>query len=166
MAKKLKDLTVQELLACAIQSEEEDGRIYADLAQRMRKDYPATAQSLQAMHDEEDGHRHRLINLYRERFGEHIPLVRRQDVQGFITRKPLWLGGQFADRNDPSRSGNDGERGAQFLSGCHRADKRCRGSDRFRANTGFAAVFARGQMITRSACHWAATLTISRSGRP
>src|SRR6202795_2793451 len=91
MAKKLKDLTVQELLACAIQSEEEDGRIYADLAQRIRKDYPSTAQSLQAMRDEEDGHRHRLISLYRERFGEHIPLMRRQDVKGFITRKPLWL---------------------------------------------------------------------------
>jgi len=75
----------------AIQSEEEDGRIYADLAQRIRKDYPATAESLQAMHDEEDGHRHRLISLYRERFGEHIPLIRRQDVKGFITRKPLWL---------------------------------------------------------------------------
>jgi rubrerythrin len=91
MAKKLKDLTVQEVLACAIQAEEEDGRIYVDLAQRIRKDYPATAQSLQAMHDEEDSHRHRLINLYRERFGEHIPLIRRQDVKGFITRKPLWL---------------------------------------------------------------------------
>jgi hypothetical protein len=57
----------------------------------IRKDYPATAQSLQAMRDEEDGHRHRLISLYQERFGEHIPLVRRQDVKGFITRKPLWL---------------------------------------------------------------------------
>jgi rubrerythrin len=70
-AQTLKDLTAQEVLAFAIQSEEEDGRIYADLAQRIRKDYPATAQSLQAMRDEEDGHRHRLINLYRERFGEH-----------------------------------------------------------------------------------------------
>jgi rubrerythrin len=89
MVKKLKDLTAQEVLALAIQSEEEDGRIYADLAERIRKDYPATAQSLQAMHDEEDGHRHRLISLYRERFGEHIPLIRRQDVKGFITRKPL-----------------------------------------------------------------------------
>src|ERR1700726_1123365 len=91
MAKKLKDLTGQGLLACAIQSEGEDGGIYADLAERIRKDYPATAQSLHAMHDEEDGHRCRLINLYRERFGEHIPLIRRQDVKGFITRKPLWL---------------------------------------------------------------------------
>jgi erythrin-vacuolar iron transport family protein len=91
MVKTLKDLTAQEVLAFAIQSEEEDGRIYADLAQRIRKDYPATAQSLQAMHDEEDDHRHRLISLYRERFGEHIPLIRRQDVKGFITRKPLWL---------------------------------------------------------------------------
>jgi erythrin-vacuolar iron transport family protein len=91
MLKRLKDLTALEVLACAIQSEEEDGRIYADLAERIRKDYPATARSLQAMHDEEDGHRHRLISLYRERFGEHIPLIRRQDVKGFITRKPLWL---------------------------------------------------------------------------
>jgi rubrerythrin len=91
MVKKLKDLTAQEVLAFAIQSEEEDGRIYADLAQRIRKDYPATAQSLQAMHDEEDGQRHRLISLYRERFGEHIPLIRRQDVKGATTRKPLWL---------------------------------------------------------------------------
>src|SRR5476649_180740 len=91
MAKTLKELTVQEVLALAIQSEEEDGRIYADLAERMGKDYPATAQSLKAMHDEEDGHRHRLIELYRKQFGEHIPLIRRQDVKGFITRRPLWV---------------------------------------------------------------------------
>jgi erythrin-vacuolar iron transport family protein len=91
MAKSFKDLTAQEILALAIQSEEEDGRIYADLAQRIRKDYPATAQSLQAMHDEENGHRHRLISLHRERFGEHILLIRRQDVKGFIARKPIWL---------------------------------------------------------------------------
>jgi rubrerythrin len=91
MAKTLKELTPQEILALAIQSEEEDGRIYVDLAERIGRDYPDTAQSLRAMHDEEDGHRHRLITLYREKFGEHIPLIRRQDVKGFITRKPLWL---------------------------------------------------------------------------
>ena len=91
MAKTLKDLTAQEVLALAIQSEEEDGRIYSDLAERIRKDYPATASSLQEMHDEEDGHRHRLLTLYRERFGEHIPLIRRQDVKGFISRRPLWI---------------------------------------------------------------------------
>ena len=91
MAKTLKDLSAQEVLALAIQSEEEDGRIYADLSERIRKDYPATAESLQTMHDEEDGHRHRLISLYRQRFGEHIPLVRRHDVKGFITRRPLWI---------------------------------------------------------------------------
>jgi erythrin-vacuolar iron transport family protein len=89
MAKSLKELTSPEMLALAIQSEEEDGRIYHDLAERVRQDYPATAQSLMAMRDEEDGHR--LIGLYREKFCEHIPLIRRQDVRGFITRKPLWL---------------------------------------------------------------------------
>src|SRR5476649_2694292 len=91
MAKALKELTAREVLALAIQAEEEDGRIYADLAERIGKDYPETAKSLKAMHDEEDGHRHRLIELYREKFGEHIPLIRRQDVKGFITRKPLWI---------------------------------------------------------------------------
>ncbi len=91
MAKTLKELTAREVLALAIQTEEEDGRIYADLAERVRDDYPETAKSLSTMRDEEDGHRHRLIDLYRQKFGEHIPLIRRQDVKGFITRRPLWL---------------------------------------------------------------------------
>jgi len=91
MPKTLKDLTAQEVLALAIQAEEEDGRIYADLAERVAKDYPETAKSLVAMHEEENGHRHRLIELYRKQFGEHIPLIRRQDVKGFITRRPLWV---------------------------------------------------------------------------
>jgi erythrin-vacuolar iron transport family protein len=91
VAKTLKELTAQEVLALAIQAEEEDGRIYADLSERVRADYPETAKSLQAMHDEEDGHRHRLIDLYRQKFGDHIPLIRRQDVKGFYTRKPIWM---------------------------------------------------------------------------
>jgi rubrerythrin len=89
--KSIKDLTAQEVLALAIQAEEEDGRIYADLSTRIGADFPETGKALQAMHDEEDGHRHRLIELYRQRFGEHIPLIRRQDVKGFIARKPLWM---------------------------------------------------------------------------
>ena len=91
MAKTLKELTAREVLALAIQSEEEDGRIYADLAERVRGDYPETAKSLITMRDEEDGHRHRLIEMYREKFGEHIPLIRRHEVKGFYTRKPVWL---------------------------------------------------------------------------
>ena len=91
MAKNFKDLTAQELLALAIQAEEEDGRVYADLAARVSQDYPATAKTLLAMHEEESGHRHRLLDLYREHFGEHIPLIRRQDVKGFLARKPIWM---------------------------------------------------------------------------
>ncbi len=91
MAKTLRELTAREVLALAIQSEEEDGRIYADLAERVRGEYPETARSLATMRDEEDGHRHRLIELFRAKFGEHIPLIRRHDVKGFLTRKPIWL---------------------------------------------------------------------------
>ena len=128
MVKTLKDLTAQKVLAFAIQSEEEDGRIYADLAERIRKDYPATAQSLQAMHDEEDGHRHRLISLYRERFGEHIPLMRRQDVKGFITRKPLWLAANLPVALIRREVEMMEDQASNLYQARHRADERRRGA--------------------------------------
>jgi rubrerythrin len=86
-----KSLSEQEVLALAISLEEEDARIYSDFAEGLKADYPATAAVLTQMRAEEDGHRHRLIDLYRQKFGEHIPLIRRQDVQGFVNRKPIWL---------------------------------------------------------------------------
>ncbi len=86
-----KSLSEREILALAISLEEEDARIYDDFAEGLQADYPATAQSLRQMRAEEDGHRHRLIELYRRQFGEHIPLIRRQDVKGFVQRRPTWL---------------------------------------------------------------------------
>jgi rubrerythrin len=86
-----KSLSEQEILALAVSLEEEDARIFADFAQGLASDYPATAQALQQMRAEEDGHRHRLIELYQQKFGEHIPLIRRQDVKGFVQRRPIWL---------------------------------------------------------------------------
>ena len=91
MAKNFKDLTEREILALAITLEEQDGRIYADFAEGLRESYPATAKMFEEMQVDESDHRRRLIEIYRERFGEHIPLIRREDVKGFITRKPVWL---------------------------------------------------------------------------
>ncbi len=84
-------LSEQEVLALAISLEEEDARIYDDLAEGLKATYPAQAEQFKEMRAEEDGHRHRLLDLYRQRFGEHIPLIRRQDVKGFVSRKPVWL---------------------------------------------------------------------------
>jgi rubrerythrin len=84
------ELSEREVLALAIGAEEEDGRIYNDLVERMREDYPSTAKVFSEMALEETEHRHKLLDLYREKFGEHIPLVRRQDVRGFLSRKPIW----------------------------------------------------------------------------
>src|SRR5580704_10073860 len=84
-------LSEQEILALAISLEEEDARIYADFADGLKTDFPATAELLKEMREEEDGHRHRLIELHRQKFGEHIPLIRRQDVKGFVQRRPIWL---------------------------------------------------------------------------
>jgi len=84
-------LSEQQLLALAISLEEDDARIYTQYAQALHKDYPDTAALFRGMAAEENTHRHRLLDLYRQRFGEHIPLIRRQDVRGFIERKPLWL---------------------------------------------------------------------------
>ena len=89
--KKFETLTEQEVLALAISLEEEDERVYADFAEGVRQDYPASATLFEAMREQESDHRKRLIELYRARFGEHIPLIRRQDVRGFSLRLPVWL---------------------------------------------------------------------------
>jgi rubrerythrin len=92
MAKKrFKDLSEKEILALAIQLEEEDGRVYSDFADGLRDTYPSTAKMFEDMQAEESRHRQRLIDLYQQRFGNHIPLIRRQDVKGFVERRPEWL---------------------------------------------------------------------------
>lgn len=84
-------LSEKEILALAISLEEDDERIYADLAEGLRADFPATAAVFDGMREEESGHRRRLLELFRSRFGEHIPLIQRQHVRGFVQREPVWL---------------------------------------------------------------------------
>jgi len=91
MLKKFKDLTEREILALAIQNEEEDGRIFSEFADQLKESYPATAQMFEEMREEEAAHRDRLFATYRERFGDHIPPIRREDVKGFLKRRPVWL---------------------------------------------------------------------------
>ncbi len=89
--KNFKDLSEREILALAIQLEEEDSRVYADFAEGLREHYPATAKMFDEMQAEESRHRQRLIEMHQQRFGDHIPLIRRQDVKGFVERRPVWL---------------------------------------------------------------------------
>ncbi|HEY6765797.1 MAG TPA: ferritin family protein [Candidatus Sulfotelmatobacter sp.] len=89
--KKFHELTEREVLALAISLEEEDERVYAEYAEGLRQDYPASAEMFEAMREEESGHRRRLLELYQKKFGDHIPLIRRQDVRGFVDRPALWL---------------------------------------------------------------------------
>jgi rubrerythrin len=84
-------LSEREVLALAIALEEEDERVYADFAEGLRDNFPASAEVFSGMRGEESGHRRRLMELYREKFGDHIPLIRRQDVRGFVHRRPVWL---------------------------------------------------------------------------
>jgi rubrerythrin len=89
--KNFNTLSEREILALAISLEEEDERVYADFAEGLKQDFPASASVFDGMRGDESGHRRRLIELYRQKFGEHIPLIRRQDVKGFVQRKPVWL---------------------------------------------------------------------------
>lgn len=84
-------LNEREILALAISQEEEDARIYDDFAEGLKENYPAQGEQFAQMRREEDGHRHRLLDLFRSRFGEHVPLIRRGDVRGFVRRRPVWL---------------------------------------------------------------------------
>ena len=89
--KRFADLTEQEILALAISSEEEDSRIYRGFAEGLREPFPASAKVFDEMADEEVRHRTMLFDLYRSKFGEYLPLIRRHDVKGFVQHKPLWL---------------------------------------------------------------------------
>jgi rubrerythrin len=89
--KKFSELTEQEVLALAIANEEEDHRIYRSFAGALRGAFPDTAGIYDRMAEEEIGHRDVLLDLYRTKFGEFLPLIRRQDVKGFVRRRPIWL---------------------------------------------------------------------------
>ena len=90
MAKNFRDLTEPEILALAISLEEEDSRIYGDFADGLRERYPTSAEMFDEMAREESEHHSRLLEMYRQRFGSHVPLLRRQDVKGFVERRPIW----------------------------------------------------------------------------
>jgi erythrin-vacuolar iron transport family protein len=91
MMKSFADLSEKEVLALSISNEEEDCRIYLNIAERLRAQYPDTAKLFEDMAQEETGHRDMLYDLYRSKFGEFLPLIRRQDVRGFIKHKPIWM---------------------------------------------------------------------------
>jgi rubrerythrin len=88
--RRFDSLTEREVLALAISLEEEDARIFDDLAMAIQAEHPEAAEEFRKMRAEEDGHRHRLLDLFKARFGDHIPLIRRQDVAGFVMRQPVW----------------------------------------------------------------------------
>jgi rubrerythrin len=91
MVKSFQELDEKDILALAISLEEEDGRIYDEFSERMKREYPETAALLKKMHEEESVHRRQLIDVFQKRFGDYIPLIRRGDVKGFVDRKPIWL---------------------------------------------------------------------------
>ncbi|MFT7145518.1 MAG: rubrerythrin, partial [Yoonia sp.] len=89
--RRFSELSEQEVLALAISSEEDDARIYRGYAEHLRTDFPASAAVFDGMATEEDEHRRRLIDLHQSRFGDVIPLIRREHVSGFYARSPVWL---------------------------------------------------------------------------
>lgn len=90
MARNFRDLSEREILALAISLEEEDSRIYGEFADGLRERYPKSATMFDEMRHEETLHHSRLVDTYKQRFGDHIPLLRRQDVKGFAERRPVW----------------------------------------------------------------------------
>ncbi|MBW4706614.1 VIT1/CCC1 transporter family protein [Roseobacter sp. YSTF-M11] len=89
--KRFRDLSEQEILALAISSEEDDARIYRGYAEALRAEFPDSALVFEGMAREEDEHRKRLIDLHKQRFGDVIPLIRREHVAGYYNRRPVWL---------------------------------------------------------------------------
>src|SRR3974377_954248 len=91
LVKKFSELTEQEYLTLTTTNEKEDSRIYRGFAEGLRAPFPASARMFDVMAEEEVRHRNRLFDLYQQKFGDYLPLIRRQDVKGFVRHKPLWL---------------------------------------------------------------------------
>jgi erythrin-vacuolar iron transport family protein len=89
--KSFAGLNEQEVLALAISNEDEDNRIYRSFADGLRASYPDTAAMYDKMAEEEISHHDMLLDLYRKKFGDFLPLIRRQDVKGFVPRRAIWL---------------------------------------------------------------------------
>lgn len=89
--KGLSELTEREVLALAIANEEEDSRIYQQFADDLMAEYPESAAFFVEMAEDERSHRGMLFDLYRTKFGENLPPIRREDVKGFAKRRPFWL---------------------------------------------------------------------------
>jgi rubrerythrin len=89
--KSFSDLSEREILAIGVSAEEEDARIYRAFAEDLAERYPDSAKIFEEMAVEENNHRDRLLSMYQERFGEHLPPIRREDVKGFLKRRPIWL---------------------------------------------------------------------------
>ena len=89
-------LSEQEILALAIASEEDDARIYLAYADVLRDQAPASAKVFEDMAEVESSHRQMLIDMHKRRFGDRIPLIRREYVRGFVERKPDWLMGSMS----------------------------------------------------------------------
>lgn len=89
--RRFSELDEREILALAISLEEEHGRIYTEYAEGLKENYPASARIFTRMGEEENEHRRWLIALFQEKFGDHIPLIRRHDVAGFVRHEPIWM---------------------------------------------------------------------------
>jgi len=89
--RSFESLNEREVLSLAIALEEEDGKVYDNFAEGLRESYPVQAAKFDEMRCDEDRHRHQLLDLFQSRFGEHLPLVRREDMRGFVKRRPIWL---------------------------------------------------------------------------
>ena len=108
--RRFADLTEREILALAISNEEEDGRVYSDFAHELRETYPETAKMFADMAAEEGDHRRQLIDLFTSRFGDHIPFIRRQDIRGSVSRKPVLAGSRPGYRRRQASRSSDGAR--------------------------------------------------------
>ena len=106
MAKNFKDLSEREILALAISLEEEDGRIYGDFVDGLRETYPATAQMFEEMQEQESGHRRALIDMYRQRFGDHHSADPPPGCEG-LRHAPTGVAGAPAGHQRGAQAGRD-----------------------------------------------------------
>jgi hypothetical protein len=68
--------------------EEEDERVYADFTEGLRENFPASA-AVFMVRDRRNWTPAAADRTFKQKFGEHIPLIRRQDFAGLSAHASL-----------------------------------------------------------------------------
>ena len=89
--KKFQDLNDNEILSLAIDSLEEDIKLYDEYSSHFLINYPVTSKMFKQMSILKNKNRKKLVELHKKKFGETLSITNQKEIANYFKRKPEWL---------------------------------------------------------------------------